>query len=75
LGVAAVGLVGRTWGLGERGLRGITTTTPRRSAVNVLSHAGWQAADKTSDLIATEQGQRRGADLEIVHASTLQPLG
>ena len=42
----------RTWGLGERGLRGITTTTPRRSAVNVLSHAGWQAADKTSDLRA-----------------------
>ena len=48
--VAARGLVERTWGLGERGLRGITTTTPRRSAVNVLSHAGWQAADKTSDL-------------------------
>ena len=42
----------RTWGLGERGLRGITTTTPARSAVNVLSHAGWQAADKTSDLRA-----------------------
>ena len=50
--VAARGLVERTWGLGERGLRGITTTTPRRSAVNVLSHAGWQAADKTSDLRA-----------------------
>lgn len=50
--VAARGLVERTWGLGERGLRGITTTTPRRSAVNVLSHAGWQAADKTSDLSA-----------------------
>ena len=48
--VAARGLVERTWGLGERGLRGITTTTPRRSAVNVLSHAGWQAADKASDL-------------------------
>ena len=48
--VAARGLVERTWGLGERGLRGITTTTPARSAVNVLSHAGWQAADKTSDL-------------------------
>ena len=48
--VAARGLVERTWSLGERGLRGITTTTPRRSAVNVLSHAGWQAADKTSDL-------------------------
>ena len=50
--VAARGLVERTWGLGEGGLRGITTTTPRRSAVNVLSHAGWQAADKTSDLRA-----------------------
>ena len=50
--VAARGLVERTWSLGERGLRGITTTTPRRSAVNVLSHAGWQAADKTSDLRA-----------------------
>lgn len=50
--VAARGLVERTWGLGERGLHGITTTTPRRSAVNVLSHAGWQAADKTSDLRA-----------------------
>ena len=50
--VAARGLVERTWGLGERGLRGITTTTPARSAVNVLSHAGWQAADKTSDLRA-----------------------
>ena len=50
--VAARGLVERTWGLGERGLRGITTTTPARSAVNVLSHAGWQAADKTSDLSA-----------------------
>ena len=50
--VAARGLVERTWGLGGRGLRGITTTTPRRSAVNVLSHAGWQAADKTSDLSA-----------------------
>lgn len=49
---AARGLVERTWGLGEGGLRGITTTTPRRSAVNVLSHAGWQAADKTSDLRA-----------------------
>ena len=48
--VAARGLVERTWGLGGRGLRGITTTTPARSAVNVLSHAGWQAADKTSDL-------------------------
>ena len=48
--VAARGLVGRTWGLGERGLHGITTTTPARSAVNALSHAGWQAADKTSDL-------------------------
>ena len=51
--VAARGLVERTWGLGERGLRGITTTTPARSAVNVLSHAGWQAADKTSDLSAS----------------------
>ena len=51
--VAARGLVERTWGLGERGLRGITTTTPRRSAVNVLSYAGWQAADKTSDLSAS----------------------
>ena len=51
--VAARGLVERTWGLGEGGLRGITTTTPRRSAVNVLSHAGWQAADKTSDLSAS----------------------
>ena len=51
--VAARGLVERTWGLGERGLRGITTTTPARSAVNVLSHAGWQAADKTSDLRAS----------------------
>ena len=50
--VAARGLVERTWGLGERGLRGITTTTPARSAVNVLSHTGWQAADKTSDLRA-----------------------
>ena len=50
--VAARGLVERTWGLGERGLRGITTTTPARSAVNVLSHAGWRAADKTSDLSA-----------------------
>ena len=50
--VSARGLVERTWGLGERGLRGITTTTPRRSAVNALSHAGWQAADKTSDLSA-----------------------
>jgi len=50
--VAARGLVERTWGLGEGGLRGIPTTTPRRSAVNVLSHAGWQAADKTSDLRA-----------------------
>ena len=50
--VAARGLVERTWGLGGRGLRGITTTTPARSAVNVLSHAGWQAADKTSDLRA-----------------------
>ena len=50
---AARGLVERTWGLGERGLRGITTTTPRRSAVNVLSYAGWQAADKTSDLSAS----------------------
>ena len=50
--VAARGLVERTWGLGERGLRGITTTTPARSAVNSLSHAGWQAADKTSDLRA-----------------------
>ena len=48
--VAARGLVERTWGLGERGLRGIVTTTPTRSAVNVLSHAVWQAADKTSDL-------------------------
>ena len=48
--VAARGLVERTWSLGERGLRGITTTTPRRSAVNVLSHAGWRAADKASDL-------------------------
>jgi len=48
--VAARGLVERTWSLGERGLRGITTTTPARSAVNVLSHAGWQAADKASDL-------------------------
>ena len=48
--VAARGLVERTWGLGEGGLRGITTTTPTRSAVNVLSHAVWQAADKTSDL-------------------------
>ena len=51
--VAARGLVERTWSLGERGLRGITTTTPARSAVNVLSHAGWQAADKTSDLRAS----------------------
>ena len=51
--VAARGLVERTWGLGEHGLRGITTTTPRRSAVNALSHAGWQAADKTSDLSAS----------------------
>ena len=51
--VAARGLVGRTWGLGERGLHGITTTTPARSAVNSLSHAGWQAADKTSDLSAS----------------------
>ena len=50
--VAARGLVERNWGLGERGLRGIATTTPARSAVNVLSHAGWQAADKTSDLSA-----------------------
>ena len=48
--VAARGLVERTWGLGERGLHGITTTTPARSAVNVLSHASWQAADKTRDL-------------------------
>ena len=51
--VAARGLVERTWSLGERGLRGITTTTPARSAVNSLSHAGWQAADKTSDLSAS----------------------
>ena len=50
MNVAARGLVERTWSLGERGLRGITTTTPARSAVNVLSHAGWQAADKASDL-------------------------
>ena len=51
--VAARGLVERTWGLGERGLRGIATTTPTRSAVNLLSHAVWQAADKASDLSAS----------------------
>ena len=48
--VAARGLVERTWGLGERGLRGIATTTPTRSAVNVLSYAGWQTAGSASDL-------------------------
>ena len=48
--VAARGLVERTWGLGKRGLRGITTTTPARSAVNVLSYAGWQTAGSASDL-------------------------
>ena len=47
---AARGLAERTWGLGERGLRGITTTTPGRSAVNVLSYAGWQTAGSASDL-------------------------
>ena len=50
--VAARSLAERTWKLGDHGLRGIATTTPTRSAVNVLSHAGWQAADKTSDLRA-----------------------
>ena len=48
--VAARSLVGRTWKLEDHGLRGIATTTPTRSAVNVLSHVGWQAAEKTSDL-------------------------
>ncbi|TFH51430.1 hypothetical protein E4J66_12105 [Actinomyces viscosus] len=48
--VAARGLVERTWKLGEHGLRDIATTTPARSAVNVLSCAGWRAAKKTSDL-------------------------
>ncbi len=48
--VAARSLAERTWKLGDHGLRGIATTTPTRSAVNVLSHVGWQAAEKTSDL-------------------------
>ena len=48
--VAARSLAERTWKLGDHGLRGIATTTPTRSAANVLSHAGWQAAEKTSDL-------------------------
>ena len=48
--VAARGLIERTWGLGEHGLRDITTTTPTRSAVNALAHADWQAAASTSDL-------------------------
>ena len=48
--VAARSLAERTWKLEDHGLRGIATTTPTRSAVNVLSHAGWQAAEKTSDL-------------------------
>ena len=51
--VAARSLAERTWKLGDHGLRGIATTTPTRSAANVLSHAGWQAAEKTSDLSAS----------------------
>ena len=51
--VAACSLAERTWKLGDHGLRGIATTTPTRSAVNVLSHVGWQAAEKTSDLSAS----------------------
>lgn len=48
--VAARGLVERTWRLEDRVLHGITTTTPTRSTVNVLSHAGWQTAGSASDL-------------------------
>ena len=71
--VAARGLVERTWGLGERGLRGITTTTPARSAVNVLSHAGWQAADKTSDLTAC--GPVAVFDASVTSAERLKSTG
>ena len=48
--VAARGLVERTWRLEDHVLHGITTTTPMRSAVNVLSYAGWQTAGSASDL-------------------------
>ena len=71
--VAARGLVERTWSLGERGLRGITTTTPARSAVNVLSHAGWQAADKTSDLSAS--GPVAVFDASVTSAERLKSTG
>lgn len=71
--VAARGLVERTWGLGERGLRGITTTTPARSAVNSLSHAGWQAADKTSDLSAS--GPVAVFDASVTSAERLKSTG
>lgn len=71
--VAARGLVERTWGLGEHGLRGITTTTPARSAVNVLSHAGWQAAEKTSDFSAS--GPVAVFDASAVSAERLKSTG
>ena len=71
--VAARGLVERTWSLGERGLRGITTTTPARSAVNVLSHAGWQAADKASDLRTS--GPVAVFDASVTSAERLKSTG
>lgn len=39
--VPAYGLVERTWSFGEYESRGVTTTTPRRSVINILSHVGW----------------------------------